>query len=103
MRKHLEKDFDLIYIVDLGGNIRKNTDPSKSIHNVFDIKVGVSINIFIRKNRYNQSKNTKIYYASVDEFWRKEEKLGYLDQSESYSNIEWSLIDPDQKYTWLTE
>jgi len=103
MRKHLEKDFDLIYIVDLGGNIRKNTDPSKSIHNVFDIKVGVSINIFIRKNRSNQSKNTKIYYASVDEFWRKEEKLGYLDQSQSYSNIEWSLIDPDQKYTWLTE
>ncbi|MBE9145778.1 type ISP restriction/modification enzyme [Planktothrix mougeotii] len=103
MRKHLEKDFDLIYLVDLGGNIRKNTDPSKSIHNVFDIKVGVSINIFIRKNRPNQSKNTKIYYASVGEFWRKEEKLGYLDQSQSYSNIEWSLINPDQKYTWLTE
>lgn len=103
MRKHLEKDFDLIYLIDLGGNIRKNTDPSKSIHNVFDIKVGVSINIFIRKNRFNQSKDTKIYYASVGEFWRKEEKLGYLDQSQSYSNIEWSLIDPDQKYTWLTE
>jgi predicted helicase len=103
MRKHLEKDFDLIYIVDLGGNIRKNTDPSKSIHNVFDIKVGVSINIFIRKNRYNQSKNTKIYYASVDEFWRKEEKLGYLDQSESYSNIEWTIIQPDKKYVWLNE
>ncbi|MBD2480668.1 type ISP restriction/modification enzyme [Planktothrix sp. FACHB-1365] len=103
MRKHLEKDFDLIYLVDLGGNIRKNTDPSKSIHNVFDIKVGVSINIFIRKNRANQSKNTKIYYASVGEFWRKEEKLGYLDQSQNHSNIEWSLINPDQKYTWLTE
>ena len=103
MRKHLEKDFDLIYLIDLGGNIRKNTNPSKTIHNVFDIKVGVSINIFIRKNRSNQSKNTKIYYASVDDFWRKEEKLGYLDQSKTYSNIEWSLIDPDQKYTWLTE
>ncbi|WP_313656430.1 type ISP restriction/modification enzyme [Planktothrix agardhii] len=103
MRQHLEKDFDLIYLIDLGGNIRKNTDPSKSIHNVFDIKVGVSINIFIRKNRSNQSKDTKIYYAGVGEFWRKEEKLGYLDQSQSYSNIEWSLIDPDQKYTWLTE
>lgn len=103
MRQHLEKDFDLIYLIDLGGNIRTNTDPSKSIHNVFDIKVGVSINIFIRKNRSNQSKNTKIYYASVGEFWKKEEKLGYLDQSKSYSNIEWSLIDPDQKYIWLTE
>ncbi|CAD5923056.1 DNA or RNA helicase of superfamily II [Planktothrix tepida] len=103
MRKHLEKDFNLIYLVDLGGNIRKTTDPSKSIHNVFDIKVGVSINIFIRKNRSNQSKDTKIYYASVDEFWRKEEKLGYLEQSKSYSNIEWSLIEPDQKSTWLTE
>ncbi|MFM6191503.1 MAG: type ISP restriction/modification enzyme [Planktothrix sp.] len=103
MRKHLEKDFDLIYIIDLGGNLRKNTDPSKSIHNVFDIKVGVSINIFIRKNRFNQSKNTKIYYASVGEFLRKEEKFNYLNQHQQWDTIKWQLINPDKKNNWLNE
>ncbi|MFM6196786.1 MAG: type ISP restriction/modification enzyme [Planktothrix sp.] len=103
MRKHLEKDFDLIYIIDLGGNLRKNTDPSKSIHNVFDIKVGVSINIFIRKNRFNQSKNTKIYYASVSEFLRKEEKFNYLNQHQQWDTIKWQLINPDKKNNWLNE
>ena len=103
MRQHLEKDFDLIYIIDLGGNIRKNTDPSKSIHNVFDIKVGVSINIFIRTNRFNESKATKIYYASVGEFLRKEEKFNYLNQHQQWDTINWQLIDPDKKNNWLTE
>ena len=103
MRQHLEKDFDLIYIIDLGGNIRKNTDPSKSIHNVFDIKVGVSINIFIRTNRFNESKATKIYYASVGEFLRKEEKFNYLNQHQQWDTINWQLIDPDKNNNWLTE
>ncbi|CAD5960841.1 type ISP restriction/modification enzyme [Planktothrix agardhii] len=103
MRKHLEKDFNLIYLLDLGGNIRKTTNSSKSIHNVFDIKVGVSINIFIKTDKFNQSKNTKIYYASVGEFWKKEEKLEYLNQYQSYTNIEWKLIQRDKNYFWLNE
>jgi predicted helicase len=48
MRKHLEKDFDKVYILDLGGNVRKNPKLSGTTHNVFGIQVGVSINIFIK-------------------------------------------------------
>ncbi|MBE7550291.1 MAG: N-6 DNA methylase [Anaerolineales bacterium] len=51
MRKHLEQDFDEIYILDLGGNVRKNPKLSGTTHNVFGIQVGVSINIFVRKRR----------------------------------------------------
>lgn len=49
MRQHLEKDFDAIYVLDLGGNVRKNPKLSGTTHNVFGIQVGVSINIFVRK------------------------------------------------------
>jgi predicted helicase len=49
MRKHLARDFDEIYVLDLGGNVRKNPKLSGSTHNVFGIQVGVSISFFIRK------------------------------------------------------
>ena len=49
MRKNLERDFDEIYVLDLGGNVRKNPKLSGTTHNVFGIQVGVSINIFVRK------------------------------------------------------
>ena len=49
MRKALGKEFDLIYVLDLGGNVRKNPKLSGTTHNVFGIQVGVSINLFVRK------------------------------------------------------
>ncbi len=51
LRKHLAQEFDKIYILDLGGNVRKNPKLSGTTHNVFGIQVGVSINIFIKKKR----------------------------------------------------
>lgn len=49
MRYHLRKNFDKLFIVDLGGNVRKN---QKGEHNVFGIRVGVSI-IFLIKGGAN--------------------------------------------------
>ena len=49
MRKQLAQDFDAIYVLDLGGNVRKNPKLSGTTHNVFGIQVGVSITILIRK------------------------------------------------------
>jgi predicted helicase len=51
MRQHLEADFDKIYVLDLGGDVRKNPKLSGTTHNVFGIQVGVSVNIFVRKRR----------------------------------------------------
>ena len=51
MRKHLAQDFDVIYVLELGGNVRKNPTLSGTTHNVFGIQVGVSINLFIRLPR----------------------------------------------------
>ena len=104
MRKHLAQDFDAIYILDLGGNVRKNTKLSGTTHNVFGIQVGVSINFLIKRGAIKtDSKPTEIFYARVEEFWRKEEKYNYLNSKKHYQRVEWQQITPDSRYTWLTE
>ena len=102
MRTHLAKDFDAVYILDLGGNIRKNPKLSGSTHNVFGIQVGVSINFFIRK-AHSDFRQARIFYAAVPTDWRKEEKYDFLDRQGDCSTITWQEIIPDSKYTWLTE
>lgn len=103
MRQHLQKDFEAIYIFDLGGNVRKNPQLSGTTHNVFAIQVGVSINLFVRNKKGQTSTPAKIYYARVDELWRKEEKYEYLEKYQDRGGVEWQLIQPDIKLNWLTE
>ena len=104
MRKHLADDFDAIYVLDLGGNVRQNPKLSGTSHNVFGIQVGVSINFLIKRSAARTtSKSAEIFYASTDEFWRKEEKYHYLDSKQHYQNIEWQQTAPDSHHTWLTE
>ncbi len=104
MRKHLAENFDAIYILDLSGNVRKNPKLSGTTHNVFGIQVGVSVNFFIKRGAENADLQTsEIFYARVDEFWRKEEKYRYLDSKQYYQNIEWKQIAPDSRHTWFTE
>ena len=102
MRKHLSDDFDAIYILDLSGNVRNNPKLSGTTHNVFGIQIGVSINFCI-KRRDRANSQAEIFYARVDEFWRKEDKYRYLDSKKHYRNIEWKPITPDHRQTWLTE
>ena len=101
MRKHLTRDFNAIYVLDLGGNVRKNPTLSGTTHNVFGIQVGVSINFFIRR-KGNYYKKAKIWYAAVPQDWRKEQKYDFLEKKTEYTNIIWQEIFPDKKHTWLT-
>ncbi len=102
MRAHLANDFDAIYILDLGGNVRKNPKLSGTTHNVFGIQVGVSINFFV-KRRVKADSPAEIFYARVEENWRKEQKYRYLDEKRQYGNVDWSRLSPDRRHTWLTE
>jgi predicted helicase len=101
MRKCLQQDFDSIHILDLGGNVRKNPKLSGTTHNVFGIQVGVSINLLV-KTKGEPPKKAKIYYARVDELWRKEQKYDFLNDKSYLENVEWQEISPDSKHNWLT-
>jgi len=103
MRKNLARDFDALYLLDLGGNVRKNPKLSGTTHNVFGIQVGVSINILVRKNSREARNLCKptIYYTATPTTWRREEKYRFLDLKESTTSTEWEQIHPDNQNTWL--
>ena len=100
MRKHLSNDFDAIYILDLGGNARKGLKVSDA--NVFGIRVGVSINLFV-KTKQGSSEKPCIFYHCTDELWNKQQKFDFLNACQHIGGIEWKTIQPDGRHTWLTE
>ena len=108
MRKHLAADFDEIYILDLGGNARKDTLVSDA--SVFGIRVGVSISLFVKRaardkaSRYGeQHEPARIFYYRTDDAWNKNQKFEFLAQSEHIGNVPWQTLEPDARHTWLTE
>ena len=100
MRKNLAGDCDAIYILDLGGNARKGLKVSDA--NVFGIRVGVSINLFVKKDG-SSSESPRIFYYRTDDLWNKKQKFGFLSERQHTGDIEWQLIQPDARQTWFTE
>ena len=103
MRKYLLEDFDKLYVLDLGGNVRKNPKLSGTTHNVFGIQVGVAITLLIRKERHEPGTKGTLHYATVGQDWKKEQKYEQLDKWHRRSLVPWRLIKPDDKYTWLND
>lgn len=92
MRKHLVKTFDKIYIYNLHGDMKKKEKASDNgkDQNVFDIKQGVAISIFVKmKSR----KAKKILY--YDSFGLRKDKYDRLWEQE-IDSIPWQLIKPDE-------
>ncbi len=100
MRKHLEEDFDAVYVLDLGGNARKGLKVADA--NVFGIRVGVSINLFI-KTKQSPSKKARIFYHRADDMWNKEQKFAFMSERKHVGGVEWQEVHPDANHTWLTE
>ena len=99
MRRHLADACDAIYLLDLGGNIRKGQTGNS---NVFDIQVGVSINLFV-KTRQHDTAPARIFYNSETAALPKEATFEFLEKCEHIGNVNWDSIQPDARHTWLTE
>jgi predicted helicase len=106
MRKHLSKDFNVIYIVDLKGNIRKDSMrdgiPLGEKHTVFGLSamVGVSLSFFVKKR---ELEDCSIFYNETDFRATRDEKFRYLGTAGHVCNLEPGLVVPDRHNTWLTE
>ncbi|MBL1210186.1 type ISP restriction/modification enzyme, partial [Geminocystis sp. GBBB08] len=96
LRKCLEEEFDYIYIIDLGGNIRAGDKTG----NVFNIMVGVVITFFV-KNPEKDKKNCQTYYYKLNENSGKD-KLDFLTKNK-LSKIKFNLIVPDKKHNWINQ
>jgi len=79
MRQSLMKTFDEIYILDLHGNsLKKETTPKGGKdENVFDIRQGVAIALFIKNKK---AKKPKVFH--LDKYGLREEKYDWLDQTD---------------------
>ena len=99
MRKHLAQDFDTLYVLDLGGNIRAG-DPGPS--NVFGIQVGVCIAILVKKRDASQ-KPARILYHGETAKWDASRKMDWLNEREHVGHLTWQQITPDARHSWLTE
>jgi predicted helicase len=90
MRKNLIDHFNEIYILNLHGNKNRRTitPNGQRDENVFDIRQGVAIGLFV-KNREQESP-ASVYYA---ELWgNRETKYDYLN-SNSVSTTNWVKLD----------
>jgi predicted helicase len=99
MREQLMRTFTDIYIFDLHGNIKKKEKPPEDIidENVFDIKQGVAIGIFIK-----QPGKTGPAVVHHSEIWgSREYKYNYLNNTH-FETTEWEKLDPEYPFYRFT-
>jgi predicted helicase len=104
MRKNLGKDFHRIYVLDLKGNVRRDSmrdgKPIGEEHTIFGLgaMVGISICFLVRNPR---KPDRGIFAHEVAWDATRAEKFALLDKAGSISNIVWKRIKPDRHHTWL--
>lgn len=96
-RKAVAEEFNEIYVVDLGGDVRANPKLSGTKHNVFGIQTGVSISFMVKRRK---QKGCKIFYARRPEFDTAADKLAFLGSSK-LSRLTFDRIEPDKKGNWV--
>jgi predicted helicase len=100
-RKVVAEEFNYIYIVDLGGDVRANPKLSGTKHNVFGIQTGVAISFMVKRARQGKHvEGCRIYYARRPELETAEEKLEFLS-SATMPELVFDEIRPDAKHNWL--
>ncbi|MDD9975137.1 MAG: N-6 DNA methylase [Candidatus Poribacteria bacterium] len=99
MRRHLAEEFNTLYILNLGGNVRKG-QPGDS--NVFGIQVGVSVNFLVKSKRSEEISPARIFYNDETVDVSKARTFTFLDENQHVGNLDWQKLIPDKRYTWLT-
>lgn len=98
-RKCVQDDFDYVYIIDTKSDVRANPKIAGTTHNVFGIQTGVAIMFLVKKSEL-RDKNCEIRYISLDDNWRKEEKLQWFNQHK-LADIPFEHIQPDKNNNWI--
>lgn len=101
LRRSLLECYDELYILNLHGNARKKEETPQGTkdENVFNIKQGVSINLFVKKAQATKQKILqKIYYYDV--YGERAEKYAFLAQND-LNSIEWLELTPREPFYLL--
>ncbi len=97
LRRSLLECYDELYILNLHGDARKKekTPQGADDENVFNIKQGVSINLFVKKAQITKQ---KIHYYDV--YGERAEKYAFLAQND-LNSIEWLELTPREPFYLL--
>ena len=98
-RKVVAHEFNEIWIVDLGGDVRANPKLSGTTHNVFGIQTGVAISFFVRRKG---RKGCVVRYARRDEEELAEDKLAFLGRARLEA-MSFEEIRPDKRHSWINQ
>ena len=103
MRRCLQQECSSIYLYHLKGNCRTSGELArKEGHNIFtNSRTPIAIT-FLVKNPQAQEQG-KIYFAAVDDYMSREEKLGHLIDLGSILNAPMVEIHPDEHGDWLNQ
>jgi predicted helicase len=96
-RKIVARDFEEIWLMDLGGDVRANPKISGTKHNVFGIQTGVAISFFIKKKGKGDA---LIRYSRRPEMETREDKLSFL-AGNPLPTISFDSIQSDRKWNWI--
>lgn len=106
MRKHLFNDFNELNIVDLKGNIRKDSMrdgiPLGEEHTVFGLSAMVGIAVTIGK-LFRNSNEHQLRYWEVDFRAKRVEKFHALASASSWVGLDSRELLPTSKHVWLTD
>jgi len=96
-RQAVAEEFNEIYVVDLGGDVRKNPKLSGTKNNVFGIQTGVAISFLVKRQG---ATSCQIYYTRRPEMETATDKLSFL-RNHSFKEIDFTRILPDKNHNWL--
>jgi len=103
MRQSLMNSFNEIYVLDLHGDIweKKNVPDGSKDENVFDIRKGVAISIFIKhrlkalEEEKVKNKECKVYHSEI---WGLREKKNNWLSENNVKTLKWNKLNPTVPY-----
>jgi predicted helicase len=96
-RKRIVGEFNDIWVLDLGGDVRSDPRLSGTRNNVFGIQTGVAISLLVKRAK---GENCRIRYARRPQLETAEEKLSFLATAR-LDRIPFEELDPDRSGNWL--
>ena len=104
MRRCLQQEYSSIYVYHLKGNQRTSGEQSrKEGGKIFGAGSRAPIAITILVKNPKAQEHGKIYFASVDDYLSREEKLGHLVELGSILNAQLVEIIPDDYCDWINQ
>ena len=104
MRRCLQREFSAVYVYHLKGNQRTSGEQSRREGGkIFGAGSRAPIAITVLVKNPKAQEQGKIYFAAVDDYLSREEKLGHLTELGSILNAPLTEIHPDAHGDWLNQ